>query len=320
VNPNNIVEIYKDIIQAINMAPDQQKRRMTQLRNVVAKFNIRHWVKIYMDRLSEVKQLQQSMKAKYLVNQSRLKLEQEYSTASNRIIFLDYDGTLVGFKADIDLARPDEDLYNLLKQLSADPANQVVIISGRKHETLEEWFSCLPIDMIAEHGAWTKVYQQEWTKLSGLDNQWKQEIFPMLETYVDRTPGSFIEEKSYSLVWHYRKVEEGLGDLRANEIMNDLRFIIADKGLQMLPGSKVIEIKNIEVNKGKMAFKWIEDKEYDYIMAIGDDHTDEDIFKALPATANTIKIGGNISAARFYLRDYNEVRRFLKALTFNSVG
>src|SRR5699024_2404335 len=108
-----------------------------------------------------------------------------------------------------------------------------------------------------EHGAWTKTYGQQWAKLPGLDNQWKQNIQPILETYVDRTPGSFIEEKSYSLVWHYRKVEEGLGDLRASEIMNDLRLIIADKGLQMLPGNKVIEIKNIEVNKGKMALSWL---------------------------------------------------------------
>jgi trehalose 6-phosphate synthase/phosphatase len=140
----------------------------------------------------------------------------------------------------------------------------------------------------------------------------------VLESYVDRTPGSFIEEKSYSLVFHYRKVEEGLGDLRANEVMTDLRFMTADKGLQILPGSKVVEIKNIEVNKGKAASKWIEDKDYDFVLAIGDDHTDEDIFKALPQDAYTIKVCGHISAARFYLEDHKEVRRFLKTLSLTS--
>lgn len=318
VNPNNIGEIYEAIIQAINMKPEEQRRRMKLLRNVVSKFNIRHWVKIYMDRLREVKQLQKSMKAKYLEDQRQSLMELEYASSCKRIIFLDYDGTLVGFHSDIDMAFPDEDLYELLEQLSSDPSNHVVIISGRKHETLEEWFSELPVDMIAEHGTWTKKHEEDWSKISGLDNQWKQDIAPILETYVDRTPGSFIEEKSYSLVWHYRKVEEGLGDLRANEIMNDLFFTIADKGLQMLPGSKVIEIKNIEVNKGKMALKWFEGKDYDYIMALGDDHTDEDIFKVLPSDAYSIKIGSNISAARFYLRDYREVRRLLRSLAFIS--
>lgn len=315
VNPNNINEIYLAIVEALNMTPDQQQRKMKQLRSVVSKFNITHWVKIYMDRLLEVKELQRSMKAKRLVDQSLSNLLLQYSVSKKRVIFLDYDGTLVGFQSNIDLAFPDDELYDLLRQLTADPANRVIIISGRNYETLEKWFAELPIDMIAEHGAWTKNHGEEWLKLPGLDNQWKQGVRVLLETYVDRTPGSFIEEKSYSLVWHYRKVEEGLGDLRASEIMNDLRLTIADKGLQMLPGNKVIEIKNIEVNKGRMALNWLEGKEQDFIMALGDDHTDEDIFKSVPASAYTIKIGGNISAAKFYLRDYKEVRKLLKVIT-----
>ncbi|MBC8053144.1 MAG: bifunctional alpha,alpha-trehalose-phosphate synthase (UDP-forming)/trehalose-phosphatase [Sphingobacteriaceae bacterium] len=318
VNPNNTSEISAAIIQALNMSVEEQQQRMKKLRSVVSKFNIRHWVKIYMDKLNEVKDLQESMKAKHLIRDSRSALEHEYLKAGKRIIFLDYDGTLVGFQPEIDMAFPDEDLYEILKQLASDPANHVVIISGRKHETLEEWFSKLPIDIIAEHGAWTKKQHHDWIQLPGLYSQWKQDILPVLERYVDRTPGSFIEEKSFSLVFHYRKVEEGLGDLRANELMNDLRFITADKGLQILPGNKVIEIKNIEVNKGKIALRWLEEQEYDFVMAMGDDHTDEDIFKAVPGDSFTIKIGGNISAARFYLRDFREVRRLLRGLTFIS--
>ncbi|MGV3509809.1 MAG: bifunctional alpha,alpha-trehalose-phosphate synthase (UDP-forming)/trehalose-phosphatase [Sphingobacteriaceae bacterium] len=318
VNPNNTGEIYDAIIKAINMTYDEQQSRMKQLREMVSKFNIHHWVKIYMQRLQEVKDLQRSLKAKLLNGQSKTLLEEHYNNATNRVIFLDYDGTLVGFQPNINMASPDEELYQLLKQLCSDPANQVVIISGRKHENLEDWFAKLPLDIIAEHGVWSKVYQQDWVLLQGLDNSWKQEISPILEAYVDRTPGSFIEEKSFSLVFHYRKVEEGLGDLRANEVMNDLRFITADKGLQILPGNKVVEIKNIEVNKGKVAQKWLEGKNYDFILALGDDHTDEDIFKALPTDAYTIKVGSNISAARFYLRDHTEVRRFIRSLCLTS--
>lgn len=318
VNPNNTGEIYDAIIKAINMPEEEQQSRMKQLREMVSKFNIHHWVKIYMQRLQEVKDLQRSLKAKLLTGQSKTLLEEHYNNATNRVIFLDYDGTLVGFQPNINMATPDEELYQLLQQLCSDPANQVVMISGRKHENLEDWFAKLPLDIIAEHGVWTKVCQKDWELLPGLDNSWKHHIYPILETYVDRTPGSFIEEKSFSLVFHYRKVEEGLGDLRANEVMNDLRFITADKGLQILPGNKVVEIKNIEVNKGKVAQKWLEGKNYDFILALGDDHTDEDIFKALPADAYTIKVGSNISAARFYLRDHTEVRRFIKSLCLTS--
>lgn len=315
VNPNNVGEVYRAMIDALNMPLEEQERRMRAMREVVSKFNIRHWVKIYMDKLDEVKQMQDSMQAKHIGPNGRVYIENEYIHARRRAIFLDYDGTLVGFKSNIDMAMPDEDLYDILEQLTADPANNIVIVSGRKYQTLEDWFGRMPIDIIAEHGAWQKRKDGEWQKLPGLYNQWKQEIRTILETYVDRTPGSFIEEKSYSLVWHYRKVEEGLGELRANELMTTLRFITADKGLQMLPGNKVIEIKNVEVNKGKVSLSWLDNNECDFIMALGDDHTDEDMFKALPESAFTIKIGSNISSARFYLRDYREVRRLLRSLT-----
>jgi trehalose 6-phosphate synthase/phosphatase len=169
--------------------------------------------------------------------------------------------------------------------------------------------------MIAEHGAWQKQLNEEWKSLPLLTDKWKQEVKTVLDTYTDRTPGSFVEEKSYSLVWHYRKVEKGLGELRAGEIVNHLRMAIADKGLQMMEGNKVIEFKNIEVNKGKAALNWLHNNNPDFILALGDDHTDEDIFKALPEDAYTIKVGSNISAARYYLRDYREVRELLKTLT-----
>src|SRR5690606_33523328 len=109
-------------------------------------------------------------------------------------------------------------------------------ISGRRHQTLEDWFGHLKLDMIAEHGAWQKKSGSEWKSLPLLTDKWKLDIRAVLETYTDRTPGSFIEEKSYSLVWHYRKVEEGLGELRAQEIINHLRIMVADNGLQLMPG------------------------------------------------------------------------------------
>jgi trehalose 6-phosphate synthase/phosphatase len=122
-------------------------------------------------------------------------------------------------------------------------------------------------------------------------------------------------------VWHYRKVEESLGELRTNELMNTLRYLAEDKGVQLLPGNKVIEIKNIEINKGKAVMAIVQEGNYDFIMAIGDDHTDEDIFKALPQTAVTIKVGNHISAACYYTGNYLDVRNFLRELTsYNNMG
>ncbi len=315
VNPNNEGSIVSAIIEALNMPVSEQKRRMKMMKDIVTKFNINHWVKLFMTRLMEVKQMQQSMYAKRISSSTRQNIMRFYAYTHKRIIFLDYDGTLVGFKTNIDQASPDEELYDLLRQLLTDPANRVVIVSGRPPKFLEKWFGNLDVDMISEHGAWVKTKGNEWQSIPGLNNQWKKDIFPVLESFTDRTAGAFIEEKDFSLVWHYRKVEESLGELRTNELVNTLRYLVEDKGLQLLPGNKVVEIKNVEINKGKAALNFIQDVNYDFIMAIGDDHTDEDIFKSLPPTAVTIKVGSHISAARFYIGNYMEVRGFLRELS-----
>jgi trehalose 6-phosphate synthase/phosphatase len=314
VNPNNIGDITRSMLRALNMPEEEQEMRMRQMRDIVSEFNIFHWVKIYMDKLLEVKELQQSMQSRHVSESIGKSITRIYAEASRRILFLDYDGTLVEFATDINKAVPDEKLYSLLKSLISDEANEVVLISGRDHNKMEEWFGKLNVHMIAEHGVWQKESGKKWESLRGLSDQWKEDIMPILNTYTGRTPGAFIEEKSFSLVWHYRKVPKDLGDLRASELVNNLGYLTRDRGLQLLPGSKVIEVKNMEINKGKAALSLLYKQEYDFIMAIGDDHTDEDIFKAMPDRAYTFKVGSSMSAAKFYLRKVEEVRQFLNRL------
>ncbi|HVW15610.1 MAG TPA: bifunctional alpha,alpha-trehalose-phosphate synthase (UDP-forming)/trehalose-phosphatase [Mucilaginibacter sp.] len=319
VNPNNTEEVAKTIIKAAYMPKAEQRVRMQQMRQVVAKFNIGHWVKIFMDKLTEVKQMQRSLQTRYVGQVTQQSIINRYVKTRNRLIFLDYDGTLVDFKSNIEQASPDEKLYDLLSQLTEDPANHVVLISGRKHGNLDKWFGDYDMDLVAEHGSWMKKPKAAWHKLSGLSAQWKQEIRPVIETYIDRTPGSFIEEKTYSLAWHYRKAPKGLGELRAGELMNNLKYLANDRGLQLLPGDKVVEIKNVEVNKGKAALTILDNQEYDFILALGDDYTDEDVFKELPENSITIKIGNNVSAAKFYLTSPEEARSLLKSLAESTV-
>lgn len=314
VNPNNIHEVKNALIEALNMPSDEMEERMIAMRQMVFKYNIHHWVKIYMSRLEEVKKIQLSMKAGRVKDSIRDLIKQNYEKAQNRLILLDYDGTLVGFKKQIDLASPDDELYALLNRFVSDKKNLTAIISGRKHETMEQWFGEKNLDLIAEHGAWRKKIRGSWLQKEDLSNTWKEEVHQLMDAFCDRTPGSFVEEKSYSLVWHYRKVQKGLGSLRANELMDNLRYMIAAYGLQLLNGHKVVEVKNSEVNKGRATSSLINNEAYDFVIAIGDDYTDEDIFKALPDDAFSIKVGNHISAARYFVENVDEVRDLLKFL------
>jgi trehalose 6-phosphate synthase/phosphatase len=315
VNPNNVLEISEAIYVALKMPMEEQERRMKQLRYVVEKFNISSWVRNFMNRLEEVKTMQESMQAKRLNTIKENSIREAYAKSKRKVLFLDYDGTLVGFQSNIQMASPDKELYELLHDLSSDSATKVVLISGRNHQTLEEWLGNLEMDMIAEHGAFVKYHGDDWKSVPGLTDEWKKEVLQVLNTYTDRTPGSFIEEKTFSLVWHFRRTDDDLGELRANELTNNLKYLVSDRGLQILQGNKVIEVKNAEINKGKAVAAWVQQYKPEMMIAIGDDYTDEDIFRSLPEEAITVKVGSNISAAKYFLNSYKEVRRFLSVLS-----
>jgi trehalose 6-phosphate synthase/phosphatase len=317
INPNNSEEVADAIYTSLVMPEEEQIRRMEQLQHTVSTFNINHWVENFMDKLTEVKQKQQQLSTRIITENIEKSIIDRYEAAEKRLIFLDYDGTLVPFHPDPLKASPDPTLMKILKGLYSDPKNKVVIISGRKKETLEAWMGNLPIDIIAEHGAWSREIGKDWIIANDLGNSWKEEFYPLLKQYELKTPGSFIEEKDYSLAWHFRKVDAGLAELRSREITGNLKYVAANLGLQLLEGNKVLEIKSANINKGNAAKQWLKQFHADFVLTIGDDQTDEDTFKVMPEEAFTIKVGTGISSATYFLKNPDEVRNLLKRLTQN---
>lgn len=287
------------------------------MQETLKRYNINHWVKMFTDRLNLIVEEQKSMATKKLDDQVIQNIVTKFAKAKNRMLFLDYDGTLTGFQPDPKMAKPDNVLIGILNKLTANKKNRVVIISGRDRETLDAWLSHLPLDIIAEHGVWLKERDGSWETITRLQSKWKDELRPILDAYVNRTPGSFIEEKDHSLVWHFRKVETGLGELRSRELTSHLKYLSTGKNLQVLEGDMVVEVKNAEVNKGRAAQKWLDTFEPDFALAIGDDWTDEDTFKVMPEDAPTIKVGSTSSAAKYNANSFKEVRVFLKSLANN---
>jgi trehalose 6-phosphate synthase/phosphatase len=315
VNPNNNEQMVDAIYKALTMPEEEQIVHISLMQETLKKYNINHWVKMFTDRLNYIIEIQKSMATKILDEQAGKSIAAEFGKASKRMMFLDYDGTLTGFHPDPQAAKPDQFLLNLLNKLTNNPKNRLVIISGRDRETLEKWMGHMPIDIIAEHGVWLKESGGEWNPITKLKSDWKNGFRPMIEAYVNRTPGSFIEEKDHSLVWHFRKVETGLGELRSRELTSHLKYLSTGKNLQVLEGDMVVEVKNADVNKGRAAQKWLNTFENDFALAIGDDWTDEDTFRAMPKGAITIKVGSTSSAAKYNVPSHKEVRSFLMTLS-----
>ena len=314
VNPNNREEIAEALREALLMSDEEQIERNKAMQKRLQRYNVGRWARDFIDSLIHFKKLQQDLSTKISTDEAKIKLLGDYSKSNNRLILLDYDGTLVNFTEKPEKAKPDKDLLKLLTSLANNEKNEIVIISGRKKETLDKWFRQLDIGLVAEHGAWIKERGKEWETIEPLRNDWKKEISPVLEVYVDRTPGSFIEEKDFSLVWHYRNCDSELAAVRVKELKDVLLNLTANLDIGVMEGNKVIEIKNININKGRAVLNWISKKQWDFMLAIGDDLTDEDIFSVLPDTAYSIKVGLGSSKAKFYVESIVDARLLLSKL------
>ncbi len=247
------------------------------------------------------------------------RLVEDYFKSGNRLILLDYDGTLAPFVEKPENALPDEELLSLLEALVSDIKNEVVIVSGRDRHTLTKWFDKLHMGLIAEHGAWTRKTGEEWKLVEPVEDHWKKEIRSVLESFSGEIPGSFIEEKSFSLVWHYRMVDPATASTKAEELKDTLLKIVVNlQNIGILEGNKVVEIKNTTINKGRTASKWISRKNWDFILGVGDDRTDEDLFAVLPESAYSIKVGAGPSQAKFNLESVTAVRTLLRKLSLTS--
>ncbi|MES2732002.1 MAG: bifunctional alpha,alpha-trehalose-phosphate synthase (UDP-forming)/trehalose-phosphatase [Bacteroidota bacterium] len=314
VNPNDIHDIVEALNTALSMPVEEQKERNEQMQKNISRYNVNRWAKTFMKRLDETRAEVIQLQEKYFSATVRQQILQRYQAANHKLLLLDYDGTMVNFSPDPLQAQPGEQLMRILNQLADDRQNHVVIISGRDRNFLEKWFGNLPADLIAEHGVWRKEQGKEWINSGELDQSWMREINDLFETFVDRTNGSFIETKDYSLVWHYRISDPELANIRVRELLGRLSKLTGKYQLQILEGSKIIEVKNQSINKGKAVEDWLLRHPHDFILAIGDDHTDEDIFKALDDTAFTLKVGYKSTEARYHIASVEEVRKLLAEL------
>ncbi len=239
----------------------------------------------------------------------------DYHKASRRLLLLDYDGTLTRSTDRPERAAPDEEIKRILSRLGAVKANEVVVISGRGKSFLDEHLGELDITLIGAHGVWMREAGTEWRVIEHISNEWKETIEPILQLHVDRTPGAAVEETEYSLAWHYRRAEPELAAVRLAELKDALLSLTSNLDVSIVDGNKVLEIKNTNVNKGRAATACYAKDQWDFVIAIGDDWTDEDIFTILPSNAYTIRVGADVSSATYYLKSVAEVRELLSAFS-----
>lgn len=315
VNPTDVTDVASSITRALAMPLYEQRNRISLMQRRLKEYDVFKWVNDFLDQLVQVKQEQQKQAVKLLDDKTISSIRRHYQRTKNRCLLLDYDGTLVPFTRLPSEAAPDNAVRDLLSRLSSDSRNHVVVISGRDLSSLDRWLGELPISLVAEHGASFKMRKSAWQQMVSVSDLWKDEIRRIMQLFVLRCAGSLIEEKSNTIAWHYRNTQAGLGFSRSRELLNTLSQLTQNTTLQVIDGNKVVEVRIAGFDKGATALKIIGEMDPDFVLCMGDDTTDEDMFKALEGEAYTIKVNNGASAAQYTILSQQQVLPVLNAIT-----
>lgn len=320
VNPNNRSEIAQALKDALETPTEEQKRRNRIMQRRLKRYHVTRWANDFIKALGAIRETQNRIQAKLLTPALRREITERYRISHRRALFLDYDGTLTPLARHPDAVSPSETTIEILRSLVSDPSNSVVIISGRDRQTLQDWFGSLAVGLVAEHGVWLKEATQPWRIFKPLSDEWKRQLLPILEIYADRLPGAFVEEKDHSAAWHYRMADPEQAGFLGAELTDHLFNLTWKTDLQICQGNKVVEIRHAGVDKGAAVLEWMRKNHYDFVLAIGDDATDEDVFRTLPEWAISIRVGVSGTHAQHNLRNTGEVIELLRSFAQTSAA
>ena len=314
VNPNNYEEVATAIHTALDMPEPRQRHAIESMTRRLSRYSVQVWAGDFLRRLAAMREEQSRMKQRMLSHDAREALLNDYRGASRRLLLVDVDYSFVPGVDKSGEEPASNPALESLAQLAQQEGNQVLVLSGQSRERLDWCFHGVPVKLVAEHGTWMKCPGRDWQRSESVSADWKEEILPIMQLYADRTPGSRLEEKEFALVWHYRNVNTELATLRRSELREDIINLAANLDLAVMEGDKVIEIRNATVTKGNVVWKQVESQPWDFILGMGAETADEEIFHLLPETAYSIKVGFGGSYARFNVRNVEAARHLLADL------
>ncbi|HEV3410784.1 MAG TPA: trehalose-phosphatase, partial [Chthoniobacterales bacterium] len=311
VNPYDARAVAESLRAALAMPPEQRRACNEPMRERVMRYDAQYWARNFISHL--IATVDSAPFVSERIEDVLAQMHNALAAEEPVALFIDYDGTLREIEREPEAARPTAAIYDVLRQLIGIPQLDVTIISGRKTYDLEKWFSELPFHLVAEHGAsLRRAGQRIWTELvRNINLSWKDELREVLQLYEQSTPGSFVEEKRTSLVWHYRRTDPEFGAWKAHQLVDELGALMANEPVTIRHGRKIVEATAAQVSKGAAVRRLTEEKPYALIVCAGDDQTDESMFEVGAPNLISIKVGREPSRARYRLRDPATFRRFL---------
>ena len=310
VNPYNINQVAQAIRKALMFNEAERQKMVTPMKERVIKYDARYWSESFIQDL-----LATSKTREVLPDTKEISSEvvDRMAAAEKLGLFLDYDGTLAEIRKKPSEALPDEMIKGLFSKLENAKPVDVFITSGRTREDMDQWFSQYEFNLIAEHGYYYKHYNaSQWIEFDPqAELSWKNQIIDIFQLYTGMTPGSFIEEKTSSIVWHYRNSDPEFGSWKAHQLVAELYEMLSNLPVEIHHGKKIVEVGSIQINKGSVLEYFILLNKYDAVLCAGDDETDESMFRLNADNIISIKVGKGDSAAKYRVSSPRAFRDFL---------
>ncbi len=230
--------------------------------------------------------------------------------AKRPLLVLDYDGTLAEIAPTPEQAKPTREVIALLESAIAAGIT-VAIVSGRDAPTLQKWLGHLPIHLVSEHGgAHRKPGGVFVDRVKTESLTWFPAARAILTEAVAKAAGAMLETKRFSFSFHYRNVAAEVGEKVVSGLALRLREQLPET-VELHHGKKVLEVRPTGVHKGVALVDLAAHTRADFVLAAGDDRTDEDMFAHAPRGTWTLKIGAGETNARARLDSVTELRGFL---------
>jgi trehalose 6-phosphate synthase/phosphatase len=324
VNPWNVAQTADLLREALDTDREERRRRLETMAARVEALNTHRWAETFLGKLGVYARRGRARPvARPLVERARERIVQRARRARNHTFLLDYDGTLRELAEHPELAAPTQEIIELLEELAALPATEVHVVSGRKRRTLDEWFGRLPVYLAAEHGYVMRVPGLPWTTLVDVDLSWVPRVERLFRQVSREVPGTFVERKTASITWHYRQAEPDYAAWRSKELLLSIEQLLHGRAAEVLQGHRVIEVRARGVNKGMYVSRLFPHGRpaNHFVLAVGDDRTDQEMYAALPAGAFSVHVGmaGSLPEGprrdQFLLDSPSAARSFLRELS-----
>jgi trehalose 6-phosphate synthase/phosphatase len=313
VNPFDTLQVGYALHQALHMEREERLRRIRGMRTRVLEFDADYWARTFVDDLTNQ---EQELRGPMSVFESAEAILRRFEGAARAALFLDYDGTLREFEALPQQAYPSAEVRKVLEGLHRQREIDVFIISGRKRDDLDAWFGRYRFTLIGEHGtSFRDPKTGKWKLIhENVDLSWKRRVIEILKHYEGSTPGSFVEEKSSAVVWHYRRSDPEFGLWKAHQLMSEIYDMVANMPVEIHHGKKIVEVSSIHVSKGAALEKFVREKKYDFVLCAGDDQTDEGMFRIERPGLIKIKVGEGDTHADYRVSSPSHFRQLLLRL------